>query len=122
MAAPVILASTIRPSRKSQFSSAKAIADLEAERQTEALEITRSAECAFLRDHLARWAPGFAARVAAAAPLDFYPGRGSAAGDLARGRVRAPGGDSRATDGSHQMRRDSAQGERVYSPDPRAEP
>jgi hypothetical protein len=102
MAATVILASTIRPSRKSQFSSAKAIADLEAERQTEALEITRSAECAFLRDHLARWAPGFAA--------------------LARGRVRAPGGDSRATDGSHQMRRDSAQGERIYSPDPRAEP
>jgi hypothetical protein len=44
-----------------------------AENQPEALEITQVAERTFLRDHLARWVPGFAARVTAAATLGFHP-------------------------------------------------
>jgi DMSO reductase family type II enzyme chaperone len=44
-----------------------------AERHDAGLEVTRDAQRAFLRDHLGRWAPAFAARVGAAAPPGIYP-------------------------------------------------
>jgi TorA maturation chaperone TorD len=44
-----------------------------AERHAAGLEVTRDAQRAFLRDHLGRWGPAFAARVSAAAPPGTYP-------------------------------------------------
>jgi DMSO reductase family type II enzyme chaperone len=44
-----------------------------AESLGEALEVTRDAQRAFLGEHLGRWAPAFAERLAAAATSGFYP-------------------------------------------------
>jgi DMSO reductase family type II enzyme chaperone len=44
-----------------------------AQGHAEGREVTREAQRAFLAEHLAPWAPAFAARVAAAAPPGFYP-------------------------------------------------
>jgi TorA maturation chaperone TorD len=43
-----------------------------AEQAAEGLEVTVTAQRAFLTDHLGRWTPAFAERLAAAAAGDFY--------------------------------------------------
>lgn len=57
-----------------EFMSALALKEAYArgEGESEAAEITRGAEVAFLTDHLGRWAEAFAGEVEAATPLPFY--------------------------------------------------
>ncbi|MEK7715875.1 MAG: molecular chaperone TorD family protein, partial [candidate division NC10 bacterium] len=57
-----------------EFMSALALKEAYArsEGESEAAEITRGAEVAFLTDHLGRWAEAFAGEVEEATPLPFY--------------------------------------------------
>jgi TorA maturation chaperone TorD len=57
-----------------EFLSALALKEAWAlgERDADALEVTRAAEAAFLRDHLGTWAVAFARALQAATPVPFY--------------------------------------------------
>ncbi len=57
----------------------------------EASEITRSAQVAFLTDHLGRWAEAFAAQVEEATPLPFYTAAASLLAAWIQAEVEALG-------------------------------
>jgi TorA maturation chaperone TorD len=62
-----------------EFMSALAVKEAYAlaEGDAEAIEVTRGAEAAFLRDHLGRWAVAFAEDLLEATPLPYYTTAGS---------------------------------------------